>query len=220
MIPLLFIPLETIPLTNNGKVNRKALPNPADYQKDGLLANYIPPRNKVEQQLVTIWQHILNKKQVGIFDNFFHLGGHSLRAIRLISAIKQELLVEIKINEIFSQPTISALAKTIGTRKNIHPTILQPIPTIAEQPHYPLSNAQRRLWIPDQIEGQMVAYNMPFTFEMKGDLDRKALEKSFEIIIERHEILRTRLVSVDGIPRQVVEKPYGRAHDHPARPVR
>ena len=205
MIPLLFITLENMPLTSSGKVNRKALPNPKNYQKEILSANYAAPRNEVEQQLTTIWQNILKKEKIGIYDNFFHLGGHSLRAIRLISLIKQSLSVEIKLSEIFAQPTISALAKMIGERKNIHPVILQPIPKVTEQEDYALSNAQRRLWIPDQLEGQMVAYNMPFTYQLEGTLDVKSLEKAFETIIHRHEILRTKLVTINGIPRQVIE---------------
>ena len=144
MIPSYFVALEQLPLTSSGKVNRKALPKPSSAIGTGM--EYIAPRNAIESQLVDIWQSVLNRQTIGVYDNFFALGGHSLRAIRLVSLIQQALSVEIKLSDIFAMPSIASLAQKIIVQKEVHPIVLQPIPKVGKQDHYVLSNAQRRLW--------------------------------------------------------------------------
>ncbi|MFK7981928.1 MAG: amino acid adenylation domain-containing protein [Saprospiraceae bacterium] len=207
MIPSLFVVLDKLPQTSSGKVDRKALPYPdSAILLDSGIA-YTAPRNNTEEQLVNIWQKVLNKTNISIHDNFFVLGGHSLKAIRVIALIQQTFSVILKLSEVFAHPTIEDLAKKIDTQKNCHSVILQPIPKIKKQQDYPLSNAQRRLWIPIQLGEEVVAYNMFFVYEMNGALNIKVLEQAFETIIQRHEILRTRFVLINGAPRQVITVP-------------
>ena len=111
MIPQLWVELETMPLTSNGKLNKKALPEP-----DGSALSskeYVAPRNKTEELLVEIWQELLGLEEVGVYDNFFELGGHSLLATRLVSMIRKELSIEISIQEIFEHTSIGELASLI-----------------------------------------------------------------------------------------------------------
>ncbi|NQZ19896.1 MAG: AMP-binding protein, partial [Bdellovibrionales bacterium] len=204
MIPGHFVELENLPLTSSGKVNRKALPKPNISIGTG--TTYVAPRNTIETQLVEIWKAVLNKEQIGVFDNFFALGGHSLRAIRLVSLIKQELSVEIKLSEIFASPTIADLGQKIADLKHLHPIILQPIPKVEKSDNYALSNAQRRLWVLDKMDDNLTAYNMPAAIRLHGDLDIEALEKTFQYLFDRHEVLRTRFVSIEGEGRQIIDK--------------
>ena len=112
MIPAYFVELEQLPLTSSGKVNRKALPSP-DVGSLATGVRYEAPRNSVEQTLVDIWEALLGRKSISIYDNFFAIGGHSLRAIRLLALIQVQLAAEIKLSQFFAQPTIAELAKLI-----------------------------------------------------------------------------------------------------------
>jgi hypothetical protein len=114
MIPSAFVMLERLPLTENGKVNRAALPAP-DQQRPELAQSYLAPRNEVEQELVGIWQEVLNVERVGVNDNFFELGGHSLLATRVISRMRQTFKVDfVALVSFFENPTIAGLARSIG----------------------------------------------------------------------------------------------------------
>ncbi|MEI6411056.1 MAG: amino acid adenylation domain-containing protein, partial [Bacteroidota bacterium] len=194
MIPGYYVELEAFPLTPSGKINRKALPTP-DAGVLVVETSYTAPRNAVEGQLVEIWQQVLGREQIGVEDNFFNLGGHSLRAIRVVSLIRQAMSVEIRLSEIFANPTIAALAERVITESKDNLKTLQSIPQLAESADYALSNAQRRLWVIDQMSETAeahAAYNMPATLRLRGDLDIAALERVFELLFERHESLRTR----------------------------
>ncbi|PHM30297.1 non-ribosomal peptide synthetase [Xenorhabdus innexi] len=111
MVPGLYIPLEKMPLTLNNKVDKKALPipNESDYHRQ----DYVAPRDEVEQKISQLWQSLLNVNQVGIYDNFFLLGGHSLQATRLISSIRNELNVRIPLRSIFEYPTLEQLSQLV-----------------------------------------------------------------------------------------------------------
>ncbi|MEI6411934.1 MAG: amino acid adenylation domain-containing protein, partial [Bacteroidota bacterium] len=193
MIPSYFVAMESLPMTSSGKVDRKALPAPEMAQlASGTV--YVAPRNAIENQLVEIWQQVLGRDQIGVEDNFFNLGGHSLRAIRVVSLIRQALSVEIRLSEIFASPTIAALAERVIAESKLNFKTLASIPRIVESTDYALSNAQRRLWVIDQMSETAeahAAYNMPATLRLQGDLDIAALERVFELLFERHEILRT-----------------------------
>ncbi|MHA4812573.1 amino acid adenylation domain-containing protein, partial [Flavitalea flava] len=196
MVPSLLAVLEEMPLTLNGKIDRKALP---DLETDLSLARrYVAPRNELEVQLSAIWQELMELEQIGINDDFFELGVHSLLAIRLIAMIRKRLGIEVPIGDIFDYPTIALLsAKLVGLHQgDIVQTRLIPQNRPAS---IPLSFSQERLWFIDRLEGS-VAYHIPTILRLRGPLNEKALEFAFRQIINRHEILRT-----------VIEEDQGRA---------
>jgi amino acid adenylation domain-containing protein/non-ribosomal peptide synthase protein (TIGR01720 family) len=187
MMPSRYIQLDKLPLTGNGKIDRQRLPDPEDPGVGGTVA-YLAPRNATEKKLAEIWQGILGREKIGIKDNFFALGGHSLKVTRLASQINKEFDIKIKIRDLFEVVELEEQALLIRkTRKDA----FSDIPLAAVQPDYALSSSQRRLWILSQIEEGSVAYNMPATYVFEGNLDRAALAHSFDTLIERHENLRT-----------------------------
>jgi acyl-CoA synthetase (AMP-forming)/AMP-acid ligase II/acyl carrier protein len=155
------------------------------------------------EKLTEIWESILNKRGIGSNDNFFELGGNSLKAIQIISRINKELNVSVDFKDIFSNPTIAELDKVV---LNAYNDIYQTIKPVNIQESYPLSNAQKRLWILDKQEGNHIAYNMPMGYYLNGSLDLKLLELAFSSLLSRHEILRTVFVTVDGEPRQKISE--------------
>ena len=199
MIPTYFVLLDSLPLTPNGKIDRKALPKPGK----NIETEYIPPENQLQEQLAEIWAEVLRLDQVGITHNFFSLGGHSLKAARLVARIHQELEVELSLKDVFVNPTIKKMAKLIQqSEKEIHAGI-EPV---EKREYYPVTSAQRRLFVLDQLEGQSIAYNMPRVMEVEGPLDKDRLEASLKQIIERHETLRTSFGTVDGDIIQRIEE--------------
>ncbi|UCH94423.1 MAG: AMP-binding protein, partial [Candidatus Aminicenantes bacterium] len=201
MIPSFFIKIESIPLNPNGKVDRNALPD-TEVTVDG---EYIAPRNEVEEKLVEIWSEVLNMKKdiISIDSNFFELGGHSLKATTLASIIHKEFDVKIPLTEVFINPTIRELSQIINRLIKDKFASIEPV---EKKEYYELSAAQNRLWILDQIEKDLVAYNMPGSFELEK-LNREAFEKTIETLIKRHEILRTGFITIKGKPKQ-------RIHDY------
>ncbi|MCP4404621.1 MAG: amino acid adenylation domain-containing protein [bacterium] len=203
MVPSYFVPLKEFPHTSSGKIDRKALPEPGErIMEQG--TSYNAPRDELEKKLAVIWQEILGIRKAGIRENFFDLGGHSLKATRVVSRIHKELSSELSLGEFLDQPTIEALAQRI--RKKDASTYTS-IEKTQETEDYPLSHAQRRLWVLDQMEGGSAAYNMPGALLLQGSLDRKALERSFTELVQRHEALRTIFIAPDGEPRQKILSP-------------
>ena len=199
MIPALWVEMESLPLNTSGKINKKALP---DIDASELLRNeYIAPRNETEEKLAAIWKDLLNIEQAGINDNFFELGGHSLLAIRLISAIRREFNSEISIKDIFYYPTITELADLILKGNSF--SVLPPIKADDRPEHIPLSFSQERLWFIDRLEGT-VQYHIPAVFRLKGDINKTALSKALQSIIERHEVLRTVIYEKNGTGYQKI----------------
>ncbi len=200
MIPSYFVHLERLPLMPNGKIDRKALP--ALFKAGtGSGTEYLAPRNEAEQKLAEIWHEILGIEKAGVRDNFFELGGHSLKATQMVSRIYKEMNIEIALREIFSRPTVAELAKLIRSKD---PSAYIPIEKVPDAEHYPLSNAQRRLWVLSQIDADSAAYNMPGAVVLEGKTDRDALQRTFAEMIRRHESLRTSLAVTYGEPRQKV----------------
>ncbi|MFK7033461.1 condensation domain-containing protein, partial [Flavobacterium oreochromis] len=183
MVPSYFVELETIPLTPNGKIDRKGLPSVSG--EDLIRREYIAPRNATEEQLVTIWQEVLGVENIGITDSFFELGGHSLMAAQVLNKMHQRLSLQISFKDFFATPTIEGISKNL-----IHKNYVA-IPKAAEQESYPLTPSQQRLWVLSQLEGGSQAYNMPAVVRLKGELDIINFEKAFQELIARHEILRT-----------------------------
>ncbi|WP_197267939.1 non-ribosomal peptide synthetase, partial [Paenibacillus alvei] len=193
MIPSYFVQLERMPLTSNGKVDRKALPEPQGGIQTGV--EYVAPRNWTESQLVKIWEEVLGYSGIGVLDNFFELGGHSLRATNLVSKIQKEMNVELPLRDVFRYSTIEEMALAIS---RIGEQSFSSIPLAGARAYYPLSSAQKRLFILNQLEGADQSYNMPGVLLLEGSIDRSLLEKAFRGLIARHETLRTGFEIVQG----------------------
>ncbi len=192
MIPTYFVQLNNIPIIGNGKVDKRALPEP---NLNDNLNEYVAPRTKIEEVLANIWSEILSLDKVGINDNFFEIGGHSLKATVLISRIHKELNREIPLKELFKSPTIKALSEFIENNKE--KTYLQ-INKVKEKSYYETSSAQKRMYMLQQFDKTTTAYNMPEVFELIGNIHKDKIEEIFKLVVARHEALRTYFETVDG----------------------
>jgi amino acid adenylation domain-containing protein/non-ribosomal peptide synthase protein (TIGR01720 family) len=204
MVPASFVFLEDLPLNANGKIDRKALPAPKESQEEAG-DSYAAPTTVYEEELLQIWQEILRREWVGVNDNFFEMGGDSLTAVQVISRVWAKLGVDIQIEDVFDAPTIAGLAARI--RSASERPLREELPPIVPVPRsgpLPLSFAQQGLWFLDQLEPDSPAYNIPAAIRLSGKLDVKALERSLNEIIHRHEVLRTRFVAIEGRPAQVI----------------
>ena len=202
MVPAAYVLLDEMPLTPNGKVDRKALPAP-ERTRSG--AEYEAGRTPVEQVVASIWGETLGVERVGAQDNFFELGGHSLLATRVISRLREAFRVEVPVRELFEWPTVAGLATRIEAGMKESRGLLAPPITRAERGgEVPLSYAQQRLWFLDQLEPGNPFYNVPTAVRLSGELDLAALENAFNEILRRHETLRTTFHVSDGRPSQVI----------------
>ncbi|WP_343745843.1 amino acid adenylation domain-containing protein [Chitinophaga sp.] len=198
MVPFAFVPMQLLPLTSNGKVDRRFLTEWEFIQRKRIL-NYQAPVTAAEQQLADIWQRLLGLERIGTQDNFFELGGHSLLATRAVSAIRKEMEAELTVKDFFLHPTIASLAAYLQLQ---HKGLLLPALFAAERPaQIPLSFSQERLWFIDQLEGS-VSYHMPVVLRLKGVLDNAALGHAIGQIVHRHESLRTIIRQTQGKPYQ------------------
>ncbi len=202
MIPSYFIQLDKFPLTTNGKVDRKKLPEPDGSIFTG--AEYEAPRDSIEEDLVKIWNEVLGVEKIGINDNFFELGGHSLKATSLIAKIHKVLNVQVPLKEIFANPTIKGISEHIrGSKENIYSSV-EPI---GEKEYYEMSSAQKRMYTLQQLELNSTSYNMPGVFKLKGELNVQRLKEAFNILIQRHEALRT---SFDMVEEGLIQKVHSK----------
>ncbi|WP_416235761.1 amino acid adenylation domain-containing protein [Nostoc sp. UHCC 0252] len=205
MVPSAFVILESLPVTPNGKVDRRALPKP-DLDTT-LLEKYVAPRTPIEEMLALLWAQVLNLELVGIYDNFFELGGHSLLATQLVSRIRNIFKVELPLRELFARSTVAELAQSIGQLQQKNLELSTPFITQrAENAQLLLSYAQQRLWFLDQFEPNSALYNIPMALRLVGTLNQVALEQSLHEIIARHEALRTNFVTVNGQATQIIQK--------------
>ncbi|PEY73226.1 non-ribosomal peptide synthetase [Bacillus thuringiensis] len=205
MIPSKFLEIEKLPLLSNGKINRRALPVPEFGVERSV--ELISPRSEIEQELVMIWAELLNidVENISVNENFFDLGGHSLRVTQLRSMIHSRYQVDIPLQELFKQPTVDEISKLIeianssGTKSKLTPIV----PISRTQPLL-LSFAQQRMWFLDKLEGDSSAYNIFLKVEIRGKLVRRALEWSVQEVVRRHEALRTTFTVVEEQPTQVI----------------
>ncbi|WP_375765651.1 amino acid adenylation domain-containing protein [Archangium gephyra] len=209
MVPSAFAPLEALPLTSSGKVDREALPEPgAEHQPAS--ANQVAPRTPLETALAAMWTELLELERVGVHDNFFELGGHSLLATQVASRIRATFGVELPLRTLFESPTVEALAARVeAARGNATSTTGAPAPRRAERTGpLPLSFAQQRLWFLDQLEPGTAHYNIPAGLRLVGALDTGALQRAFDELLRRHESLRTTFRAEQGEPVQVILPPF------------
>ena len=199
MVPTAWVQLDVLPLNNNGKVDRKALPAPT--QAALLSRVYVAPISALEHHLARIWAGLLQLEQVGRHDNFFELGGHSLLAMRMLSQVRQQLGVELTLAELFANPELAAVAEVLSRAGRS--TLPEILPAPRDQ-LLPLSFAQQRLWFLAQMDGGNSAYNIPVGLRLRGRLDEDALQRALARIVARHETLRSRFSQIDDQPQVLI----------------
>lgn len=193
MVPACFIPVPVIPVTVNGKVDRAKLPPPYAGEQYNSAA-YSAPVTAAEVQLANIWKTLLNVPQVGRADSFFELGGHSLKATQLIARVAQQLSVSIRLSDVFAHPVLEELALLIQQKQEAEGVLNNPASVIAPAAVaevYPLSPAQKRMWVLHHLENNSTVYNIANAFRIKGNIQAAVLQQAITWLMGRHEILRT-----------------------------
>ncbi|MEU1485843.1 amino acid adenylation domain-containing protein [Streptomyces sp. NPDC005752] len=198
MVPGAVVLLDELPLLPNGKVDRRALPEPGP----GGDAPAGPGRRTLPEDLLAgIFADVLQRPHVAPHDSFFDLGGHSLLAMRVVSRVRAVLGAEIAVRTLFEHPTVAGLARVLDTQGSARP----PVVPVAQRPDpLPLSFAQQRLWFLNRLEGPSSAYNIPLVLELDGPLDTDALRAALRDVVRRHEALRTLFPEQDGVPHQLI----------------
>ena len=200
MIPAAFVLLDKMPVTPNGKLDRKALPAP-EYRSD---KPFVAPRTPAEKKLAAIWAEMLKLQHTGIHDNFFELGGHSLLATQLISRVREELNIDLPLRAIFEAPTVEGLGAQIASAEAASK---RAIAHRRKRDSAPVSIAQARLLFLDQLQPHSSVYNVPVGFWIEGALDVGALAAALGEIVRRHETLRTSFANASDGPVQVIQAP-------------
>ncbi|REK74754.1 non-ribosomal peptide synthetase [Paenibacillus paeoniae] len=214
MLPTHFVRLDAMPTTVSGKLDRKALPGPDGRGNQAV--DYAAPETEMEEQLAHIWQQVLQVWPLGIDHSFFDCGGHSLKAMRVVSRIHQTMNRAIPISALFEHSTIRKLARhmeeteqnralqaeeaELSERKN------QPILKASEQAFYPVTSMQKRLYVLSGLEGSSTVYNIPNALLLEGTVESERLSKALAALVRRHDILRTALVMHEGEPVQVIQE--------------
>ena len=206
MLPSAMVVLSELPRTISGKVDRRALPPPAQT-RTAAQAPFVAPRTPTEEAVALLWCELLGCERVGVNDSFFELGGHSLLATQLLSRVAASLGVEVPLRTLFAAPTVAGLAAAITQLQQT----ATPRPAIGRRPagtdNLPLSFAQQRLWFIDQLEPDSFFFNISAALRLEGQLDSAALAQALTEVVRRHEVLRTRFETVAGEPRQVIAPP-------------
>ncbi|HYG62552.1 MAG TPA: amino acid adenylation domain-containing protein, partial [Thermoanaerobaculia bacterium] len=206
MVPSAVVVLEALPRTSNGKVDRKALPEP---EAGGEASDiFVAPRTMVEEILAGIFAEVLGAARVGARDDFFELGGHSLLAARLASRLRDALGVELPLRQLFESPTVEELAVVVEALRHSDEPAAPPLrPLESREGLLPLSYAQERLWLLEQLEPGSATYNIPAAVDLEGHLDVAALRQGLEALVARHEPLRTVFTAIAGRPSQCIVEP-------------
>ena len=210
MVPQIWMELDAFPLTFNGKINRKALPEPIVEPLES--TRFEAPRTELQKIVSEVWMKILGVDKVGLHDDFFALGGHSLSAMRVKVALSLQTGKVISIRDLFIYPTLKQLTEFLSSKETENEE--DGIKFLKDKPEtLPLSYNQLSLWFIHQLEGS-VQYHIPVIFNIKGKLDIRILEYSLKEIVNRHEILRTVISEKDGIEFQkILEKDQFQLHE-------
>ncbi|HTQ78991.1 MAG TPA: amino acid adenylation domain-containing protein, partial [Thermoanaerobaculia bacterium] len=209
MVPADWVLLPELPLTANGKVDRRALPAPEVAGGEEL---YVPPQGPLEEALAAIWQEVLGRERIGAQDDFFAFGGHSLLATQVISRVRSSLGVDLPLRALFESPTVAALAAEVARARSAAEAV-SPLPRSAPPPRPPrpakppLSFAQERFWFIDQLEPGSVQYNLSSALALDGALEPAALAWALGQVERRHEVLRTAIALAGDLPVQVIGAP-------------
>ncbi|MCV2516991.1 surfactin non-ribosomal peptide synthetase SrfAA [Bacillus subtilis] len=193
MVPAVFIQMDELPLTGNGKIDRRALPIPNANVSRGV--SYVAPRNEIEQKVADIWAQVLQAEQVGAYDHFFDIGGHSLAGMKMLALVHQELGVELSLKDLFQSPTVEGLAQVIASAEKGTAASISPA---EKQDTYPVSSPQKRMYVLQQLEDAQTSYNMPAVLRLTGELDVERLNSVMQQLMQRHEALRTTFEIKDG----------------------
>ncbi|SHE68963.1 amino acid adenylation domain-containing protein [Seinonella peptonophila] len=196
MIPAHFISIKQLPLTTNGKLDRLALPHPSERKEKV----YRSPRNNFEKQLVQVWEDVLQVSPIGMDDDFFRLGGHSLKAFQLINQLKKRLGYSLPLSILFKESTVQATAQYLQQSSDPRFAPIKPMP---KQRKYPVTSMQKRLYILQNVEGIGASYHLPLAVEWKGVLNLERLTKAFQQLVARHTILRTSFHLEEG---EIIQK--------------
>ncbi|KAG0221101.1 hypothetical protein BGW41_007211, partial [Actinomortierella wolfii] len=199
MIPSAIVRMDVFPLNNNGKVDRRALPEP---DVSAFTTNdYSEPEGEIECALAEVWSELLKVERIGRHDNFFTLGGHSLLAVRLMNRLSTTRGVQLSLSTLYQAPTLSGLAEALKNGLSQEGVSNDSISRVNRDNPMELSFAQQRLWFLAQMDGVSDIYHVPVAFHLHGTLDKGALQKALDSLYVRHETLRTVFVSTNGQPK-------------------
>ncbi|GGZ64689.1 hypothetical protein GCM10010371_25440 [Streptomyces subrutilus] len=209
MLPSAFVPLAALPVTPNGKLDRRALPAPPE---EGVVrAEFAAPATATEELAAAVWAEVLGTGRIGRHDDFFALGGHSLRATRAVSRLGARLGTGVPLRLLFEHPTLDGFAAALDALGGDGPAATGPAAdAIGARPAgepAPLSFAQQRLWFLDQLQPGRPDYNIPVAARIRGPLDADALAAALSEVVARHEVLRSRITEGPLGPVQTVEPP-------------
>ncbi|MBV9789517.1 MAG: amino acid adenylation domain-containing protein, partial [Chloroflexi bacterium] len=199
MVPATLLVLDTMPLTPNGKIDRRALPVP-DRNDTDREQRFVAPRTPTEELIANVWAEVLGVSALSVDDNFFERGGHSLLATQAVTRLRNVLGLDLPLRLIFEAPTVAAFATQLAQYR---PTAAQPIVAAPrDNSPLPLSFAQQRLWFLDQLQRGSMAYSIPAVVRLSGRLDVPSLARSLNLIVQRHEVLRTTFAAHNNEPVQ------------------
>lgn len=207
MVPRAVLVLGALPLTRNGKVDMRALPEPGRESYEA--TTYVAPRSEVESVMAAVWADVLGLERVGIRDGFFALGGHSILAVHVISRLREALHVDVPVRAIFQYQTIEELAREVeampaGERASRRPAVT----AVPRRATMPASTAQRRLWYVCQIDPHGTSNMMTIALVARGAFDPARWARAVSTVVARHEVLRTLVRDVDGSgPVQTIAPP-------------
>ena len=208
MVPARFMWLEKMPTTPSGKIDRKGLPEPPKAEASDP-ESFTPPAGETEEDLAEIWEKILKEGRVGRRDDFFKLGGDSLKCVTLQLEIERRFSVSLPVSELFKTAVLAdqaALVEAAAGRDAAGAgTPLPPLLRAPEAPFYPLTDSQRQLFVIDRMDGAGTVYNVPMAFVISGPLDRSRLRQVLQNLVERYPVFRTSFDLKDGVPVQIIQ---------------
>ncbi|EQB9790684.1 condensation domain-containing protein, partial [Clostridium botulinum] len=193
MVPSYIIQLDSMPLTQNGKIDKKALP---EVDITTIAKEYIAPRNEMEEKICKIYSEVLGIEKISIRDDFFDIGGHSLKAINVVSRLQKELKLKVEVSNIFTYSTVEKLSEYLNNvEEKVEYTAIE---KAEEKEYYKASLVQKRMYAINQMDKESINYNMPNILVTKGSFDKEKIETTLNKIIERHEVFRTGFHVIDG----------------------